>query len=289
MSTIQNLCDSGDIFGKLSVRRFIYPEKPFPIPVELRAAGMHYISSHEYSWDGMQRSGMDTEALLQYTLSGSGALEWNGETLPVPPGSAMLLTFPEKHRYFLPEDSDHWEVLYVSFGGPGAVEIIRSLREQSGPVIALSPTGKTVSTMRSFRHTDPPSSAWAAADMGYHLLMLLADELACRLQGENRSFLKPVLDYCRNHLNGDLSVDALAEISGYSRWHFSRAFKKIQGVSVPQYVLELRLKQAEELLQFTQYSIKEIAEMCGFRNTAYFIRCFSNTFGVTPGIFRKQT
>ena len=217
------------------------------------------------------------------------ALEWNGETLPVPPGSAMLLTFPEKHRYFLPEDSDHWEVLYVSFGGPGAVEIIRSLREQSGPVIALSPTGKTVSTMRSFRHTDPPSSAWAAADMGYHLLMLLADELACRLQGENRSFLKPVLDYCRSHLNGDLSVDALAEISGYSRWHFSRAFKKIQGVSVPQYVLELRLKQAEELLQFTQYSIKEIAEMCGFRNTAYFIRCFSNTFGVTPGIFRKQT
>ena len=82
-------------------------------------------------------------------------------------------------------------------------------------------------------------------------------------------------------------MDGLAEISGYSRWYFSREFKKNLGLSVPQYVMELRLQQAEELLQSTQYSVKEIAEMCGFRNTAYFIRCFSEMFGVTPSIFRK--
>ncbi len=286
MSKIQDLCDFEDCFGKLSVRRFIYPEKSFILPVELRAAGLHYISSHDYSWDGAQRFCKESGALIQYTLTGSGALDWNGKVTTISPGDAMLLTFPEQHRYFLPPESDHWEVLYISFTGSGAQKIIRDLRSGTDAVVSLSPTGKTVSTMRSILHSDQPPTVWGAADRGYHLLMALADELSQQRCG-TPLFLQKVMNYCRNHLNEDLSVDGLAEISGYSRWYFSREFKKNLGLSVPQYVMELRLQQAEELLQSTQYSVKEIAEMCGFRNTAYFIRCFSEMFGVTPSIFRK--
>ena len=92
---------------------------------------------------------------------------------------------------------------------------------------------------------------------------------------------------CQN-IHGQFIAQVIpAEVAGYSRWHFSREFKKTQGLTVPQFVTELRLQQATEALRQTQYSVKEIAQMCGFRNTAYFIRCFSEAFGVTPGTYRK--
>lgn len=289
MLKIQKICGEKDRFGTSTVRRFIYPEKAFSLPVELRAIGTHYISSHEYSWDGSLRGeGNGEHALLQYTLSGQGAVDWEGKTYDVPPGHAMLLTFPEPHRYFLPAESRHWEVFYASFSGRAAWELIRELRSRFGVVVPVSPEGKTISSMRRLLNSDLPGSAWDSASEAYRLLMRLGDELERHLTDNRPAAMEQVLDYCRNHLDGDLTVDVLAEVAGYSRWHFSREFKKVQGVTVPQFVLELRLQQAAEVLRLTQYSVKEIAQMCGFRNTAYFIRCFSEAFGVTPGTYRKR-
>lgn len=172
MLKIQKICGEKDRFGTSTVRRFIYPEKIFSLPVELRAIGLHYISSHEYSWDGTLRSeGNGEHALIQYTLSGQGSVEWEGKTYDVPPGHAMLLTFPEPHRYFLPVESRHWEVLYASYSGRAAWELIRELRNRFGVVVPLSPEGKTVSSMHRLLKSDLPGSAWDSASEAYRLLM----------------------------------------------------------------------------------------------------------------------
>lgn len=178
MQKIKKLCDNRDRFGASEVRRFTYPEKPFSLPVELLAVGEHYISSHEYSWDGSLRGGVEDErALIQYSISGHGAVEWNGKRYEVPPGHAMLLTFPENHRYFLPPESGHWKVLYISFCGSAATEMIRKIRDKFGVIVPLSATGKTLSLARGLLASDLPGTFWDSASEGFRLLTTLGNEI----------------------------------------------------------------------------------------------------------------
>ncbi len=287
---IENLCDFTNRYGTMRSRCFTYPEKLFPLPVELLSVGNHYVSSPEYSWDGSQRGGENSQrALIQYTVSGCGALEFEGETHEIPCGRAMLLTFPEPHRYFLPDSSRHWEVLFASFGGEGAASLLKTLRFRFGAVVPLREEGEVLYLMRELLKNDFPSTFWESAAAGYRLLTALGKELEHHdVSCPRPVFLDRVLDFCRTHSDKELSVEKLAEISGLSRWYFSREFKRVLGVSVPQYVTEMRLQKGRQLLLTAHYSVKETAALCGFEDTAYFIRCFTRRFGVTPGSLRKE-
>ena len=276
-------------YGDMRSRGFTYPEQIGSLPVELRHAGWHYVSTHEYSWDGRNRRDADGEkALIQYTLSGAGAVEYEGIRYEVPPGFAMLLVFPENHRYFLPEESDHWEVLFLSVGGGFAPDFIRMLRKRFGSVVPLRREGEVLFQMKSLLDNPPPSNCWDASAVGYRILTGIGNELEHHnLNHPRPEFIDRVLDYCRTHADRELDVERLSRIAGLSRWHFSREFKRALGVTVPQYVTELRMRTAAQLLADTHFSIKEIAGMCGFSDPAYFIRCFARHSGVTPGAFRK--
>ena len=291
MPLIENLCGHANNYGAMQSRSFTYPEKIGSLPVELLSVGLHYVSNPEYSWEGRCRGGKNPErALLQYTVSGSGALEFDGRTFEIPCGHAMLLTFPEEHRYFLPAASRHWEVLFASFGGEASVSMIKMLREHFGPVVALRSEGETLYLMRELLKNAFPSTFWESASAGYRLLTTLGRELEHHdLQCPRPGFLDEVLDYGRSHVDEELSVEKLARLTGRSRWYFSREFKRVLGVSVPQYVTEMRLQKACQLLITPYYSIKEVSVMCGFTDTAYFIRCFTRRFGITPGNFRKTS
>ncbi len=288
MPLIENLCDDCLFSGKVYSRIFSYPERPFPLPFELRSAGYHLISSTAYNWDGLQRQG-ESEMLIQLTLSGRGALEFGGKTCAVPPGFAMMLCFPEANRYFLPADSDHWEVLYANFGGSEAKRLLLELRKRFGPVIPMRKESESAVLLEKLVTAPPPGSVWEAADAAYHFLMTMAMETERHDEKNPRpSFLDRALDYCRAHPEGDLSVETLARQAGYSRWYFSREFKRCLGASVPRYVTELRLKLADELLQSTRLSIKETAARCGFEDTSYFIKVYSKYRHRTPGEFRTR-
>ena len=289
MSMTGKMCGN-DPYGTMRSRSFTYPEQSCPLPVELRHAGLHYISSHEYSWDGRNRRDPAGEkALVQYTLSGSGALEYEGVRHEVPAGSAMLLVLPENHRYFLPEGSDHWEVLYFSAGGGFAPDLIRTLRKRFGPVVPLRSGGEAVFLMKGLLDNPPPSHFWDASAAGYRILTAIGNELEHHnLTSSRPDFIDRVLDHCRTHVDSPLDVERLSKIAGLSRWYFSREFKRALGVTVPQYVSELRMQTAVQLLADTRFSVKEIAGMCGFSDPAYFIRCFTRRGGVTPGMFRKS-
>jgi AraC-like DNA-binding protein len=55
------------------------------------------------------------------------------------------------------------------------------------------------------------------------------------------------------------------------------------------YLLECRIEQAKELISYSDYALKEIAERVGFKNIHHFTRVFSEITGVSPGLWRQQT
>ncbi len=70
--------------------------------------------------------------------------------------------------------------------------------------------------------------------------------------------------------------------------HFTRVFAAVMGRTPSDYLRHLRLERARVLLQATDAPVSEIAEQCGFRETAYFIRAFRAATGLTPHAFRRR-
>ena len=135
---------------------------------------------------------------------------------------------------------------------------------------------------------------YVAKNIGYKLLtksMLsaliyeLLQEACYQALGKSRSPLgfRAVLDYIENNVDRKISVDVLANISGYSPSHFRRKFGELYGVSPVEYINLLRVEKAKDLLRSQLYSIHEIARLCGFDNVYYFSRVFKKFTNCTPG------
>ena len=86
----------------------------------------------------------------------------------------------------------------------------------------------------------------------------------------------------------DLSLQALANESGYSRVHFVRMFRAATGHSPHNYLLNLKLERAQELLKQPSMSLIDIALDCGFSSHSHMSRLFHKSVGVTPSAYRRS-
>jgi AraC family transcriptional regulator len=86
----------------------------------------------------------------------------------------------------------------------------------------------------------------------------------------------------------DLSLQALANESGYSRVHFVRMFKAATGSSPHNYLLNLKMERARELLKNPSMSLIDIAFDCGFSSHSHMSRLFHKFVGVTPSAYRRR-
>ena len=98
--------------------------------------------------------------------------------------------------------------------------------------------------------------------------------------------LKRVVDKMRV-LDDQLSLQSLAQESGYSRVHFVRMFRAATGRSPHNYLLNLRIERARELLSNPALSLTDIALDCGFSSHSHFTRVFRQFVGVTPSEYRR--
>ena len=94
------------------------------------------------------------------------------------------------------------------------------------------------------------------------------------------------MTYINNHYQQDLSLEDVAGFAGFSRYYFSRSFKKQTGYSFKDYLCQKRLQVAVDLLIRTDKSMKDVALESGFGSVATFNRVFREKKGCTPTQFR---
>jgi AraC family transcriptional regulator len=99
--------------------------------------------------------------------------------------------------------------------------------------------------------------------------------------------LRRIIERMRS-FSSDLSLQALASESGYSRVHFVRMFRAATGYSPHNYLLNLKLERARELLRNPSTSLIDIALDCGFSSHSHMSRLFHRIVGVTPSAYRRS-
>ena len=99
--------------------------------------------------------------------------------------------------------------------------------------------------------------------------------------------LAPVLSWLRAHYAENVTVDAVARYAHLSKYHLCRQFRRMTGVTLMGYLLELRLSCARRLLSETDQSISAIAQNCGFGSSSHFCTLFRRREGVSPRAYRR--
>ncbi|MDM9379867.1 AraC family transcriptional regulator [Chlorogloeopsis sp. ULAP01] len=90
------------------------------------------------------------------------------------------------------------------------------------------------------------------------------------------------IDYMHAHLDQDISLEVLAQSVNLSPSHLRRLFKQATGMAPHQYLINLRINRAKELLLSGGFSVNEVAAEVGFADQSHLHRHFKRIFGVTP-------
>lgn len=125
-----------------------------------------------------------------------------------------------------------------------------------------------------------------ATILGREVLHLETPHYPRARSGVESEIISGALTYINNHYKDDLTLDDLADFAGFSRYYFSRSFKKEVGYSFKDYLNQKRLQVAMDLLIHTKRPIRDIAMESGFGSIASFNRAFRESKNCTPTQFR---
>ncbi len=92
----------------------------------------------------------------------------------------------------------------------------------------------------------------------------------------------------RQYYQESISIDDICNLIYLSPSHFKRIFKGYTGRTPHQYLTEIRLEKARELLELNKNSIEDTAKLCGFVNAGHFAVSFKRNTGLSPSQYRKM-
>lgn len=108
------------------------------------------------------------------------------------------------------------------------------------------------------------------------------------ISNRDHEFMVRITDIVKqNMINSDFSVEELVGMSGMSRASFFNKLKGLTGMPPVEFIREMRLNYAAELLRTEEHLIKEICFIVGFNDIKYFGKCFKSRFNYTPAEYRK--
>lgn len=120
-------------------------------------------------------------------------------------------------------------------------------------------------------------------------LTLLMHQIALNKKSGNQDTVETAKEYIeKNYANPDISLRMLADIVGLSPPYFGKIFTAVTTFTFNDYLNNIRMQKASEMLANTKMPVSQISEAVGILNTNYFYSVFKKRFGVTPSVYRQR-
>ena len=119
--------------------------------------------------------------------------------------------------------------------------------------------------------------------------IITAEPTDIEVDSNDERFIKKLVQIIENSMNDNLlRVEFLASEVGMSRANLYRKLQAINGETPVNFIKQIRLKRAAQLLKKNKMYISEVAYMTGFNNQKYFSKCFSKEYGTSPTNYVKE-
>jgi AraC-like DNA-binding protein len=252
---------------------------PMNIPLALRTAVHKRVSQGRFPPVQQRRI-----LLAKWVIEGQAAIGVEGRRLKFGPGDVAVHLPADPHQFWVL--SDVAEMCWFSADGPVAEEFVMAMGLKAGVYRFGEPPIERIAEMvdglRDYTLSGERRSSLLAIGMLY--------DIAERI---GTSQLPSVVQQAQQVIHAefgdpDLSVDSIALRLHYHRGSLSRAFRKHAGITIMNYVTQVRLQHARTLLTNTEDRVGDIAVKCGFRESNYFCRWISKHTGAPPSKLRRD-
>ena len=238
------------------------------------------------------RGRLDDQIL--YIASGKAHFFFNGVEKIVNAGNMVIYRPKEEQRYFY-YSTDHTEVYWLHFTGSNVKNIIRKYGISDD--IHVLHTGTSLEYKRIFlqiiQELKLCREDYEELLVTYlqQLLILIHRAINSKPRNKNHALMQEMdaaVRYFHENYNKPISIEAYAAENHMSVSWFIRSLKEYTDATPAQYLLSIRISNAQTLLETTSYNITEIAEIVGYDNPLYFSRIFKKQNGMSPSDFRKH-
>lgn len=233
--------------------------------------------------------------LFFFVESGTGTLTYTGRDYALSPGDCVFIDC--KTAYAHSTDEKLWSLKWHHFHGPSMANIYAKYIERGGQP-AFRPTESNLEKMESCwqRLWETANSSDYIRDMKINeglntLLTLIMRESwnpTKRREGRKRQSCMDVKSYLDEHYAEKLTLEDLAGRFYMDKYYLAKCFKEEYGVTINQYLLQVRITKAKQMLRFTDEKIEVIGQECGIGEAAYFSRMFKKIEGISPSEYREM-
>jgi len=230
-----------------------------------------------------------------YFLSGSGCLFLTDREYRIRPGDLFLIKSHRKHGL---APSSPVKTLDLKFRAYDA-DLRQSLLKATE---RITEKGATLATLfEHIRWEGEATSYLYRESCNLTLLQILIhylrqdrhepDSGLAELPEEempNDDVVRRALELIRSHYAEDVDLPRIANTVQRSDRHIRQHFEEYLGVPPMRYLVQYRIRRAKELIQYSDYALKEIAELVGFKTIHHFTRVFREVAGESPGAWRRK-
>jgi AraC-like DNA-binding protein len=105
--------------------------------------------------------------------------------------------------------------------------------------------------------------------------------------GSKSEYVRRIMEYVHENYMQCITIDTIADHIGISYSYLRKLYKESTGQNLSDYLNQLRIQKAKQLLLETNYSVKEIVSMCGYNHERSFFRSFTQLEGVSPSKYKE--
>lgn len=231
--------------------------------------------------------------LFFIVCSGSGTLTYDEITYPLSQGDCVFLDCQKPNSH---ETSQNlWQLKWIHFYGPSMSQIYNKYVDRGG-LCHFHPTDLTSYEQIWKNLFQIANSQDYIRDMRINeilssLLTLLMTEngYSTSHPGEHKkNQLLDIKEYLDLHYGEKITLDDLSTRFYINKYYLTRIFKEQFGIPINQYLQQIRITHAKQLLRFSDKTAEAIANECGFESVHYFSRTFKKIEGLCPSEYRKK-
>lgn len=254
--------------------------------------------------------------LLHYVLSGAGTFFGGQKKWRLSAGDAFLI-IPGAVCSYISDEASPWEYCWVGFDGRDCKDILhscgltpecpvffgnRALLASGAPSAKEAPfpnglfpvkdgkknasPGEALLSLNDAFHRDS-SNTYLHLSLLYRFFSLLSPQAGAG-QNDASGYIKHAVEYIQHNYAYDIKILDVARYLGIDRTYLYKLFSRELGISPQQYLINYRLIMAKQLLSSTALRVSEIANSCGFADSASFCHHFRAQFSITPTQFRRE-
>ncbi len=228
---------------------------------------------------------------LLYVSHGSANFLIQGEMVHVP-AESFVLYYPGEQQHYSYCLEDHPDLYWIHFSGLEITELLKKYGLYPHHLFHVN-SGEECKRLfdKIIRELQLKRTNFFSLINVYfdELLLLLSRQIAeeSKESGKNE-LIEQAIEYFHKEYRNKISIEEYANKCNISCCWFIRSFKKHTGTTPGQYLSDIRINKAKELLKNGTFNITETAEFVGYDNPLYFSRIFKKNVGMSPREYLKK-